>query len=175
MESQSLSISNDGSQRGSRTPIGRNVRGTERGKRGGRGSGSGGGRGSFSSEKYVHGVNGDLVIRFDGACRGNPGPGAIGVVAYRCVDVSIHRQVQDKIHLKTFAEVQEYFQGPTTNNEMEYTAIIHALNVAQRRLTHEQLVSQMNSFTNKIIFQGDSSLVVKQVLTYPTYFLLFMS
>jgi ribonuclease HI len=58
-----------------------------------------------------------VVIYTDGACKGNPGPGGWGAVL----------QYNDR--------VREIFGGEThtTNNRMELTAVIHALETLKRR------------------------------------------
>jgi ribonuclease HI len=55
----------------------------------------------------------ELLISIDGASRGNPGPGGIGVVIYNGAGEVIR-------------EVGEYI-GETTNNVAEYTALIRGL------------------------------------------------
>ena len=61
-----------------------------------------------------------IEIYTDGGSRGNPGPSALGAVLY---DISNKR--------KKVAELSEYL-GITTNNQAEYTAIIRALEKAQK-------------------------------------------
>jgi len=58
-----------------------------------------------------------VEIYTDGACRGNPGPGGWGVV------------------LRAHGREKELFGGEllTTNNRMELTAVIHALEALKRR------------------------------------------
>lgn len=61
-----------------------------------------------------------LIIYCDGGARGNPGPAAIGYVAYRNADGT---------------SLQEVFRysgviGSTTNNQAEYRALIAALRYA---------------------------------------------
>ncbi|MFT5206932.1 MAG: ribonuclease HI [Candidatus Omnitrophota bacterium] len=58
----------------------------------------------------------DLVIHVDGACRGNPGPSAVGVL------------IQDKAG-QTLAEISDCI-GVATNNIAEYTSLIFALQEA---------------------------------------------
>lgn len=55
----------------------------------------------------------ELVVFTDGAARGNPGPASIGVV------------IKDKKG-HTVASFGDYI-GTTTNNQAEYTALVHAL------------------------------------------------
>jgi ribonuclease HI len=59
-----------------------------------------------------------VILYVDGACRGNPGPGAIGVVIQN-----------SKGH--TILQTSRYI-GDTTNNKAEYRALIAALEEAAR-------------------------------------------
>ena len=78
-----------------------------------------------------------LIINTDGGSRGNPGPGAIGVVI---------RDESGKI-IKTHKECV----GKVTNNQAEYLALVSGLNLAKAqggtevacRLDSELLVKQM--------------------------------
>ncbi|MFX0071559.1 MAG: ribonuclease HI family protein [Candidatus Hermodarchaeota archaeon] len=79
----------------------------------------------------------ELEIYVDGACRGNPGPGAWAFI--------LVNQNGQRIHDGTG------FIGNTTNNIAEYTAIVNSLRVAKK-------------FTNsKIKVFSDSQLVIKQL------------
>ena len=78
----------------------------------------------------------ELVIHTDGACRGNPGPAAVGV--------TIDRQG------KRIKEISKAI-GQATNNIAEYTALIYAL--------QEALISK----ADKIRVFTDSELMFKQV------------
>ena len=82
-------------------------------------------------------MNGELEIFVDGACRGNPGLAAIGVV--------IH---QDGKCIKTVAKSI----GEATNNIAEYTALIYAL--------QEALVLK----ADKVKIFTDSELVFNQLI-----------
>jgi ribonuclease HI len=64
----------------------------------------------------------DVVIYADGACKGNPGPGGWGAV------LRFHDAAKGAIHEK------ELFGGEseTTNNRMELTAAIRALEALKR-------------------------------------------
>ena len=64
-------------------------------------------------------MSGSVVIYTDGACKGNPGPGGWGAV------------------LQYGDTEREIFGGesPTTNNRMELTAVIRALESLKRRCT----------------------------------------
>ncbi|MBC8233971.1 reverse transcriptase-like protein [bacterium] len=82
--------------------------------------------------------NNEVVEIFvDGATSPNPGPSAIGWIAFRKEN-----------------KLEEYFEyiGCTTNNIAEYTAVIRALEAAQSKWPQE-----------KIIIRSDSELVVNQV------------
>ena len=78
-----------------------------------------------------------LEIFIDGACSGNPGPAAIGLVL--------------KKHGQKIQEVSKTI-GEATNNIAEYTALIYAL---QEALV--QKVQQIKIYT-------DSELIYKQVI-----------
>jgi ribonuclease HI len=78
-----------------------------------------------------------LTIYTDGGCRGNPGPGAIGILI-----------LDDKSNI--VKEHKEYI-GQTTNNRAEYSAMIKALELAKQHCT------------NEIICFSDSRLIVKQL------------
>ncbi|MDR5656751.1 ribonuclease HI [Halodesulfurarchaeum sp. HSR-GB] len=79
---------------------------------------------------------GRVHVYFDGACRGNPGPSAVGYVL-----VDEHGIVE---------EGGETI-GRATNNQAEYEALIRALEVAAQYGYRE------------IEIRGDSELIVKQV------------
>lgn len=78
-----------------------------------------------------------LTIYTDGGCRGNPGPGAIGILI-----------LDDKSNI---VKEHKEFIGHTTNNRAEYTAMIKALELAK---THSK---------KEIICFSDSRLIVKQL------------
>jgi ribonuclease HI len=78
-----------------------------------------------------------LIINTDGGARGNPGPGAIGVV------------IKDSAG-KKIADISKYI-GFSTNNEAEYKAMIEGLKQAGLK----------NAVS--ILFNLDSELVVKQM------------
>jgi ribonuclease HI len=77
-------------------------------------------------------------IYTDGGSRGNPGPGAIGVVIKNEDDEIIY-------------EMAKYL-GRCTNNEAEYLAVFHALKAATAR------------DIKKILLHVDSELIAKQLL-----------
>ena len=66
--------------------------------------------------KTEHGVHGVVRIYADGACKGNPGPGGWGAI------------------LQSGGREKELFGGEphTTNNRMELTAVIRALEALKR-------------------------------------------
>lgn len=79
-----------------------------------------------------------IFTNSDGGARGNPGPGAIGVIV----------RENDKILTKFSQKIGNY----TTNNIAEYEALIKALELA-------------SNFTNKeLTCILDSELIVKQLL-----------
>lgn len=75
----------------------------------------------------------DVEIHADGACRGNPGPGGWGVV------------------MRAGSKEKELWGGErlTTNNRMELTAAIRALEALRRRC-HVQLYSDSQYLRNGI-------------------------
>lgn len=78
-----------------------------------------------------------LFIHTDGGARGNPGPGAIGVVV-----------LDEK--KKVIKEIGKYI-GKSTNNEAEYKAVIEGLKAAKDLKGSE------------VVFYIDSLLVVSQL------------
>lgn len=84
----------------------------------------------------IEGGGGRAHVYFDGACRGNPGPAAVGYVIVSGDGI--------------VAEGGETI-GRTTNNQAEYEALIRALEAADRYGFEEVEV------------RGDSQLIVKQV------------
>lgn len=77
------------------------------------------------------------LIYTDGGSRGNPGPGAIGVI--------IQNEKGETIY-----ELAKYL-GKCTNNEAEYLAVFEALKIAAKR-----------NF-QKLTFHVDSELIAKQL------------
>jgi ribonuclease HI len=75
-------------------------------------------------------------VYFDGACRGNPGPGAIGWVVV----------TGDGIVSEGGKRI-----GETTNNRAEYEALVNAIEVAR------------DHGFGEVEVRGDSELIVKQV------------
>ncbi len=78
-----------------------------------------------------------IYTNSDGGARGNPGPGAIGVVVRENGNV--------------ISRYSEYIGEDVTNNIAEYTALIKALEVASK-------------FDKEVTCILDSELVVKQLL-----------
>jgi ribonuclease HI len=81
-------------------------------------------------------ATGEVTVYFDGACRGNPGPAAIGWVL--SADGRVLEEGGETI-------------GDATNNRAEYEALERALSVAQ------------DYGFDRISARGDSELIVKQV------------
>ena len=78
-----------------------------------------------------------INVYSDGGCRGNPGPGAIGIVIFDSEDNLLYEHSE--------------FIGSTTNNRAEYTALIKGLDSCAK-------------FTRKMVCcYSDSQLVVNQV------------
>ncbi len=88
---------------------------------------------AFQGSKFFD----ELFVYTDGAARGNPGPGAIGVVIYTR-------------HGKRVAAFGQRI-GVCTNNYAEYTAMIHAL----------RALSVFN--VGRVHVRSDSELVVRQL------------
>jgi ribonuclease HI len=83
-----------------------------------------------------------LKVFTDGGSKGNPGPAAIGIVAY--------------------ADTAEFFRyrediGIGTNNVAEYSAVIKALEIVKEKVTRDSLL------VTRLEFFADSELVVKQL------------
>jgi ribonuclease HI len=79
-----------------------------------------------------------IYTNSDGGCRGNPGPGAIGVVVRR----------DEEIIIKYAAKIGNF----VTNNVTEYEALIKALELA-KKVTSKEVTCIL-----------DSEVVVKQLL-----------
>lgn len=93
-----------------------------------------------------------IVIFTDGASRGNPGPAAIGVVL-RDTEGKIVTQISQCI-------------GRTTNNQVEYRAIIVALEKAlELGATHVEL----NSDSELVVRQIDGRYRVKNATLKPLH------
>lgn len=82
-----------------------------------------------------------LNVFTDGGSRGNPGDAAIGGVVF----------TSSKELLYEFSK----FMGTATNNEAEYTALLHVLKWVQEYTQKEKI--------NNITFHLDSKLVVEQI------------
>ncbi len=78
-----------------------------------------------------------LTLQFDGGSRGNPGPAGVGIVICAADGTSI-------------VTLGRYI-GRATNNVAEYTALITAMQEAQKL------------GANKLLIRGDSELVIKQM------------
>ncbi len=79
-----------------------------------------------------------IYTNSDGGARGNPGPAAVGLIV----------RDEDKI----LEEYSEILKKPSTNNVVEYIALIRALEIASKHTTGE------------ITCVLDSELVVRQLL-----------
>lgn len=85
-----------------------------------------------------------LFVFTDGGSRGNPGPSAIGGVIY-----------QDQKNGSVVEDFSEYL-GAGTNNEAEYKALLHSLELVQSFVeTHSEVVATT--------WHLDSKLVVEQI------------
>lgn len=85
-----------------------------------------------------------IIIYTDGGSRGNPGPGAIGVVFYN-------------EHLQEIKKYSEYLGDRVTNNEAEYRAVIFAL----EKFKH--LFGKKLAQSSEVEVRSDSELIVKQL------------
>jgi ribonuclease HI len=86
----------------------------------------GGGRsGAAGSTDRSPGTGLTLIVRTDGAARGNPGPASLGVVL---IDAAAPGSTRPDA--APLATVSEYL-GVTTNNVAEYTAVVRALALAE--------------------------------------------
>jgi len=85
-----------------------------------------------------------LILYTDGGSRGNPGPGALGVVI----------KIQNE-KLKMKKEYSKYL-GNVTNNQAEYEAIIFGLQKAKGIIKSKKLPKKVECFL-------DSELVVEQI------------
>jgi len=83
--------------------------------------------------KYID----EVKLYTDGGCRGNPGPGAIGILIMD----------SDRNELRTYAGCV----GQTTNNRAEYLALIKGLNLCSKHTR------------GRVVCYLDSELVVKQL------------
>jgi ribonuclease HI len=79
----------------------------------------------------------EILLHIDGAAKGNPGPAAIGVVAFTPDGTELFHHSQ--------------YIGETTNNVAEYTALIEGLKLS---LQHK---------INTIRIASDSELIVRQI------------
>ncbi|MFC2021130.1 ribonuclease HI [Chloroflexota bacterium] len=71
-------------------------------------------------------INNYATVHVDGACSGNPGPGAIGVVITD----------ENNQEVKRYKEII----GETTNNQAEYRALIKGLELAAGICTKKNLL-----------------------------------
>ena len=85
----------------------------------------------------------NIKIFTDGGSKGNPGPAAIGIVAYRGSE-ELFRYREDI--------------GTATNNDAEYRALMKAF-----ELIKEYKASHANEAINHVDFYSDSRLMVNQV------------
>ncbi len=91
----------------------------------------------LEKEKVYYHASPTFTVYIDGACRGNPGPGSVGVV-----------MVNEKG--ETVEQIKEAI-GVCTNNVAEYTALLRALDKARKMKVDTLLV------------KSDSQLLVKQL------------
>ena len=80
-----------------------------------------------------------LIINTDGGSRGNPGPGAIGIIIRREENV-----------LEKFSQM---IKGKVTNNVAEYVALIRALEIVLQDYEDKEITCCL-----------DSELIIKQLL-----------
>ncbi len=101
------------------------------------------GRGGKSGSAAGSGLR--LIVRTDGAARGNPGPASSGAVLIEAAGPASRRPDAAPI-----ASISEYL-GAQTNNVAEYTAVVRAL-----ALAHELGASEVEMLL-------DSKLIVEQL------------
>ncbi len=87
-----------------------------------------------------------LILYTDGGSRGNPGPGALGVVI---------KVQSSKFKVQSQFEYSKYL-GNVTNNQAEYEAIIFGLQKAKGIIKSKKLPRKVECFL-------DSELVVEQI------------
>lgn len=85
-----------------------------------------------------------VIIHTDGGSRGNPGPGAVGIVFYNEKG-------------EGFKKYSEYLGGNITNNEAEYRAAIFALQ------KFKALFGKKLAKNTEIELRSDSELLIKQL------------
>lgn len=96
----------------------------------------------FSIPMDILGVQNAYVIYSDGACRGNPGPGAFGCMA----------QDSNANILFEHSETRER----TTNNQMELQGVISGLKLLKEKLAEQKLAIS----TSKVTVITDSKYVI---------------
>lgn len=99
-------------------------------------------QGGFEVPVEIAGDNNALAVFSDGGCRGNPGPGAYGVIVQNSVGEIIY---EDKS-----------FYNPTTNNKMELQGAIEGLH----------FVSDNYPDIGKVFLYTDSKYVVDGMKTW---------
>ena len=93
---------------------------------GGAGSSAGAGpAGGAGGSRSAHSTGLTLIVRTDGAARGNPGPASLGAVLIDASGPGARRPDAPPI-----ASISEYL-GVQTNNVAEYTAVLRALALAE--------------------------------------------
>jgi probable phosphoglycerate mutase len=84
-----------------------------------------GAEGGRSVERKAGGTGLTLIVRTDGAARGNPGPASLGAVL---IDASLPGA--SRSDATPMASISEYL-GVQTNNVAEYTGVLRALALAE--------------------------------------------
>ena len=92
-----------------------------------------------------------LILYTDGGSRGNPGPGALGVV----IKIENEKSCLPAGKVKMKKEYSKYL-GKVTNNQAEYEAIIFGLQKAKGIIKSKKLPKREECFL-------DSELVVEQI------------
>jgi hypothetical protein len=92
-----------------------------------------------------------ILVRFDGACRGNPGPGAVGAICYWTKSPEKHLLFPVNV-------VSCGMDGETTNNIAEYYAAWHAVRLASEEIERLNILQPF-----RLCIQGDSALVINQL------------
>ena len=86
----------------------------------------------MSTEKFI-----EVNLYTDGGCRGNPGPGAIGIVICDAASIVLHEHAE--------------CIGYTTNNQAEYRALIKGLDLCAEYTR------------GRVSCYSDSQIVIKQI------------
>ncbi|MEW6686499.1 MAG: ribonuclease HI family protein [Candidatus Edwardsbacteria bacterium] len=107
-----------------------------------------------------------IILEIDGACRGNPGEAAVGVVIRQILQTTDERLETSDIGPKTsdIGSTEEFsaYLGLATNNVAEYKALLFGLNKAKEFAVRcLQLANSKQQIA--ILVKTDSELLAKQI------------